>query len=63
VGYVLVIINAVLSLLLLATKNDSVIVRRTYLKMDVTVFLSMAFILLLFFKRALVPPKPNHQIF
>jgi len=62
-GYVLVIINAVLSLLLLATKNDSVIVRRTYLKMDVTVFLSMAFILLLFFKRALVPPKPNHQIF
>ncbi|MEO0238850.1 MAG: GGDEF domain-containing protein [candidate division WOR-3 bacterium] len=62
-GYVLVIINAVLSLLLLATKNDSVIVRRTYLKLDVTVFLSMAFILLLFFKRALVPPETKSSDF
>uniref|UniRef100_A0A7C2K4T5 GGDEF domain-containing protein n=1 Tax=candidate division WOR-3 bacterium TaxID=2052148 RepID=A0A7C2K4T5_UNCW3 len=45
--------NVILSIILLATVNDSVMVRRTYIKMDVTVFFSMVFIVLIFLRKAL----------
>uniref|UniRef100_A0A7V4E4M7 GGDEF domain-containing protein n=1 Tax=candidate division WOR-3 bacterium TaxID=2052148 RepID=A0A7V4E4M7_UNCW3 len=52
--YVVLFASLLLSAILLMMENNSVVVRRTYLKMDVIVFVSVALILQIFFKRTLV---------
>ncbi|MDI6850631.1 MAG: diguanylate cyclase [bacterium] len=59
IALALLVVNIGLILVLLSVPNDSVLVRRTYLKMNVTIYVSMALIVSVFLREIIRSARPE----